>query len=517
MSNLCRLALALLAALLLLSFHHPASLRADVLADVPLPTDAAQPVGVAIGSDGALWFTEARADAIGRLRPDGSLKEFSLPIADGFPYGIVGGPDGALWFTLENGNSIGRVTTEGAIALFPLPLPDRVPVGIAVGPDEALWFSEADVGAIGRLTVGGALTEFPLPAGSVPTAITLGPDGALWFADEGANAIGRLTTAGSVTRIPLPAANSLPSSITAGADSAIWFTEASNNTIGRIAMDDTLSEHAVPTQYSDPVGITAGPDGALWFTEIDGNKIGRVTPAGAFAEFPLRSAGGGPFGIVAGDNGALWFTEITGNGIGRANAAYATLSGPARAMVGQTVSYTLTLTNPTSLDEPVDPTLQFALPPGATNIVLSTSTLCEGALTSTAAGVSYTACPGFEVPAGGTVTAAIRLTFTQAAMPSFRASARPNNVLAQTRTAVAPLPDTPHTRSVTVGSIGCGATDPAGQITNLDHQSVTVRILPCPGAVFLGWSGGACAGTRVVPCTVFGGSEPVHANFSQPK
>src|SRR6185437_6990353 len=105
------------------------------------------------------------------------------------------------------------------------------------------------------------------------------------------------------------------------------------------------------TQYSDPVGIAAGPDGALWFSEIDGNQIGRVTPDGAFSEFPLLAAGRGPFAIAVGPDQSLWFTEVTGNGIGRENAPHAVLAGPGGAMVGQTVVYTLTLANPTSVDE----------------------------------------------------------------------------------------------------------------------------------------------------------------------
>lgn len=490
-------------------------LHADVVGDTALTADAAQPTAIATGADGALWFTEARANAIGRLLPGANaVEEFPLPVANGYPYALVAGPDGALWFTAANADSIGRVTVAGTVKLFRLPHALRVPVGITVGPDGALWFSEAIGNAIGRITVDGSVSEYPLPARRVPTAITTGPDGALWFTEEVGNGIGRLTLDGTFSDFPLPAANSVPTSIAAGADGALWFAESSNNTIGRITTSGKLTERGVPTLYSNPNGIAAGPDGALWFTELDGNKIGRVTQDGAFAEFPLRTAGRGPFGIVVGPDHALWFTEITGNGIGRETAPYALLTGPAVATVGETVVYTLALTNPTSVDEAIDPPLTFTLPAGGTNVAVSASTLCISTLSSMAGGVSYTPCPGFSVPANTSVTIAIRLTLTQAALPSFPAAAHANGVPQAVTTTVGPLPDTPATRGVLVGSIGCGATDPAGLITDLVQQSVVVHILPCPGAVFLGWTGGACDGTRITPCTIFGGSGPVRANFS---
>src|SRR6059036_907923 len=45
-------------------------------------------------------------------------REFIVPTARSSPTGITAGPDGALWFTEEGANAIGRITTAGTITEF---------------------------------------------------------------------------------------------------------------------------------------------------------------------------------------------------------------------------------------------------------------------------------------------------------------------------------------------------------------------------------------------------------------
>src|SRR5262249_47436072 len=106
--------------------------------------------------------------------------------------GITTGPDGALWFTEANSNKIGRITTAGMITNeFPIPTAGSQPSGIVTGPDGNLWFTELSGNNIGRITPAGAVTEFPIPtSASNPTSITLGPDGNLCSTEQGGSRIG---------------------------------------------------------------------------------------------------------------------------------------------------------------------------------------------------------------------------------------------------------------------------------------------------------------------------------------
>ena len=54
----------------------------------------ANPVDVAVGPDGAIWFTEFATARVGRLRPGRPIRQIDLGV---HPTTIVTGRDGALW------------------------------------------------------------------------------------------------------------------------------------------------------------------------------------------------------------------------------------------------------------------------------------------------------------------------------------------------------------------------------------------------------------------------------------
>ena len=107
--------------------------------------------GLAIGAEGALWAAVGEVSPIGgdpfetsyggeivRIAPDGSEATFQVP--EGIePLGIALGPDGNLWFTGVRGFSsgehhytpgfgyIGRVTPAGEISTYPTPSPHSGP------------------------------------------------------------------------------------------------------------------------------------------------------------------------------------------------------------------------------------------------------------------------------------------------------------------------------------------------------------------------------------------------------
>ena len=53
-----------------------------------------------------LWFTERDADKIGEVTTAGKFKEFDVPTAQAQPSGLTIGPDGAIWFSEVAGNKI---------------------------------------------------------------------------------------------------------------------------------------------------------------------------------------------------------------------------------------------------------------------------------------------------------------------------------------------------------------------------------------------------------------------------
>lgn len=256
------------------------------MTETPVPGTSPDPTAIAVGSDG-IWFTERFADLLGRLAPDGTVDLFATPSAAAGPTGIALGPDGAMWFTERAVHRIGRVTADGTVSELPVIAGSPGPTDITPGPDGAMWFTEQRTSAIGRVTMQGDITAFPVGlAGAAPSGIVAGPDGALWFGLKAAGSIGRMTTDGSVTIYPVPTVGGNPSGITVGSDGALWFTEPATDIIGRITTDGAITEHQLPNVGSSPFGISAGPDGGVWFTEggnnvIGGNRIGRIAEAPA--------------------------------------------------------------------------------------------------------------------------------------------------------------------------------------------------------------------------------------------
>ena len=126
--------------------------------------------GFTLGSDGAFWITDILLssltsnipnNSIDRLALDGSYTNYVISPAIGSsypilqPFGITAGADGALWFTEANANKIGRITTGGVITEYAIPTANSFPLNITTGPDNAVWFVEEAGNKIGRVSTGG--------------------------------------------------------------------------------------------------------------------------------------------------------------------------------------------------------------------------------------------------------------------------------------------------------------------------------------------------------------------------
>src|SRR5258708_982265 len=123
-SRLAALVTACIVCVCLLSLSSaPAWANVGSITEFPTPTFSSFPLGITVGSDGNLWFTEQAASKIGRITSKGKITEFLIPTATSAPHGITAGPDGNLWFTEEMGNQIGRITTARVITEFAGPAP----------------------------------------------------------------------------------------------------------------------------------------------------------------------------------------------------------------------------------------------------------------------------------------------------------------------------------------------------------------------------------------------------------
>src|SRR5262249_15830025 len=146
---------------------------------------------IVLGPDGNMWYSDQGEyynptpfeGHIGRILTHApyTITEFVPPTFESRPLGLTVGSDQNLWFTeffsqpsfpvgASGGKAIGRITPFGSdaqilasIKEFALPTPKAGPLDIAAGPDGNLWFTEAFVNQVGRISTRGTITEFALP------------------------------------------------------------------------------------------------------------------------------------------------------------------------------------------------------------------------------------------------------------------------------------------------------------------------------------------------------------------
>ena len=230
-----------------------------------------EPFGIAVGSDGNIWFTEAVPDsshpgsflssAVGVVNPTSlTVSEFPLSKPSGgvtpFPSRITVGPDGNIWFTDSANGAIGSLNpTSHAIGpLNPIPttvVPNPNPVGITAGPDGNLWFADTS-GAVGQVTLDTKLAITTEPPATVTPGSSFGLTAQVEYSDT--NVVDTAYTGNVTIALTSPGSNVLGGTttmpVTAGVASFTTLTLANPGT------NFTLTATAGSLTSAPSAGIT---------------------------------------------------------------------------------------------------------------------------------------------------------------------------------------------------------------------------------------------------------------------
>jgi virginiamycin B lyase len=276
---------------------------------------ASQPISIAEGPDGNLWFTLQNSSKIARVTPAGVITQFRTPTLS-FPSDITAGPDGNIWFTEGSTGKIGFATPQGRITEITFSLFDAGS-GIITGPDDNIWFCDSTGNNIWRYELATeTLTAFPVPVpGSFPQDIAVGGDGNLWFTGVAGGQIGRITPEGDITTFGqgLDSARS----ITGGPDGNVWFTFSFMPMIGRITPTGEVTLFPTP---NNPEQITRGEGNTLLFTEFGASRIAQITTDGLVTESPAFTHFVEPTGITTGPARTIWFLDFNNNRVFKTDA-----------------------------------------------------------------------------------------------------------------------------------------------------------------------------------------------------
>lgn len=293
-----------------------------------------RPGSLALGPDGAWWFTQQVDDQIGRLDPaTGDSTEIDVPPGTQ-PHYVRAGPDGGVWFT-GLGDTVGRIDPRTRrIELFRAGISDGGQLHvIVVAPDGNLWFSEQVGGRLARLDIDTKqVTEFSagLPKGNRMHGIAVTPDGNLWTALQGSDRIARFNLKTErFDKFVRFSRGSGPHDLVVAPGPVIYSSNQGNSTIGeydlrtgRVREYETSLEPPT-TKDLDPgeklAHLVIGPDGALWIATFTADRLLR---------FDLQTKeidniacgierGSGTLGVAVGPDKRIWFTQPLGRRIGR--------------------------------------------------------------------------------------------------------------------------------------------------------------------------------------------------------
>jgi streptogramin lyase len=345
-------------------------------AEYPIPSAKSSLVGLTLGPDGNVWFTEGSTLTIGFVRPSGSVREFNVSNLSQYQGENVGniapGEGQTLWFAY---NALQEGTFYSYTYLYQISTGgnrlNSASDASCIAPNQCYGINVVEPGTSGTVLVGdvlyapssggglnsilqnvnragalGQLNDTPSNGISGIVVDATQASGVVWAAWQlysfsgppSQPAIMQISSGGSVSAYQLPGtyqpADGVTSvvgqtnadlpyntsqAITVGPDGAPWIAlnNGPGSALGRIAADGTVTLFPVSSSNVEIAGITAGSDGALWFTEAATNKIGRMTTSGTLTEYPVPTQVAGLGRIITGANNSVWFTEVWANKIGR--------------------------------------------------------------------------------------------------------------------------------------------------------------------------------------------------------
>jgi virginiamycin B lyase len=263
--------------------------------------------GVAVLAGGA-WL-------LMRGAPADKFVEYRMDKVDDEPIAIAAGPDGSIWFTIDHSDAVGRVR-DGHIERLPTSSRNIEPLGLAVAPDGSAWYTDLAARAIAHIDGAGKIERFVLDTPIARLArLAIAPDGAVWFADPTGYGMTKLKD-GVFSRYQIESARGGPYGVAVTPDGVVWATLQNGNQLLQIAADGTGKTFDLPRGGAVPTDVAVGSGGSVWFLQFRANRIGRFKD-GQFWDIEADRENAGLSGIAVAPNDDVWFGMMRRASLGR--------------------------------------------------------------------------------------------------------------------------------------------------------------------------------------------------------
>jgi hypothetical protein len=289
--------------------------------EVPIPSGALASNGLALGRDGAMWFSDARG--IGRA--GATISEYPLPANQDGAGAVVRGSNGNIWFVAYNTQfsqggpqgEVGQIDPSGKFTIYQIDANGYPLNTVANGPDGNVWFGYIN-NSIGEITPQGKVETYtPTWRGLNLQAADLvtGSDGDLWIADGGLYLLWKyIPKTGSATPYNLPYPFQ-PYRIVVGSNGNFYMNgvdgvveaDAGGRTLTTYSFDSLPSYGQMASAFGAiwvPLGLDAdGHPEIGYISTIDGHFANLALPAVA----PFTNQNAVPTAIALGPDNSLWY------------------------------------------------------------------------------------------------------------------------------------------------------------------------------------------------------------------
>lgn len=263
-----------------------------------LPSGFAQPLFLAIDSQGNVWFPMPMSNSIGMLNPTSdTFQQWAVPTSGAGPWDIAIDHNGNIWFTEHYTDQIGEFNpSTQKMTEYATPTANSLPYGIVVDASNDIWFTEnnSSVAQIGEYTAGGKMEEYKirnsLPSNLTPHLITIDPNGNIWWSEGWVGMIGELRIAQA-----MPGTNNgvseyayTPTCSNCGEHTSgikvdgygqVWFDDSLQGIFGSFpdSGQGSFATYPAPTPQHPHDGLNIDSQNRIWFTEEFANKLAVAT------------------------------------------------------------------------------------------------------------------------------------------------------------------------------------------------------------------------------------------------
>jgi len=227
-----------------------------------------EPIGIAVDAQGAAWYTDAQAKEVTRVLPSGEMTSIALQTPVARLGHIAAAPDGSVWFSEATAYSISRIK-DGKLERHVIDSIRALPLGVAVAPDNTVWATLQGSNQLLHIAPGGEMKAFDIPTrGSLPADVAVDANGTVWFLEFRGNKIGRFA-GGRFEEFSAGDRNVGLTGLALAQDGSVWVGMLRRGSLGRFR-HGKLQEFKLPRPDPRPYSVTVDREGNVWYTDIRG-------------------------------------------------------------------------------------------------------------------------------------------------------------------------------------------------------------------------------------------------------